>query len=135
MRTEELQSKDKGSIPKRRKRTMQYKGLNQLLCAAVINNTFRESLLRNPAQALAKGYLGQSFALSAEERDLVIKIQAQKLEDFAAQVHQLITGDDNGHRQSVKAYSAIVRKGNGHRDELLDGGEPSVELVGVAVPA
>jgi hypothetical protein len=78
---------------------MKHKGLNQLLCAATVNGRFRETLLRNPAQALSMGYLDHSFVLTPEERDLVINIRAQQLEDFAAQVYRWISvrGNGNGH--------------------------------------
>lgn len=72
---------------------MKHKSLNQLVCAAMINSRFRETLLRDPAQALASGYYEHSFALTAEERDLVLGIRAQKLEDFADQVHRWISGN------------------------------------------
>jgi hypothetical protein len=71
-------------------------GLNQLLCAAVVNNRFRETLLRNPAQAIATGYLDHSFSLTPEERDLVVDIKAQRFEDFAAQVHNWLSGSGRG---------------------------------------
>ena len=76
---------------------MNHMGLNQLLCAALVNNGFRETLLRNPAQAIATGYLDHSFALTPEERDLVIDIKAQRFEDFAAQVHIWLSGNGGGH--------------------------------------
>ena len=121
---------------------MQHKGLNQLLCAAVVNNGFRESLLRNPAQALAAGYFGQSFSLTAEERDLVTRIKAQKLEDFAGQIHRWINGESIGHIQSVNAYSVNGHNGNGRNGNGHNGngngrnvGEPLVELFAAAVPA
>lgn len=72
---------------------MKHKSLNQLVCAAMINSRFRETLLRDPAQALASGYYEHSFALTAEERDLVLGIRAQKLEDFADQVQRWISGN------------------------------------------
>ena len=76
---------------------MNHMGLNQLLCAAVVNNRFRETLLRNPAQAIATGYLDHNFSLTPEERDLVIDIKAQRFEDFAAQVHMRLSGNGSGH--------------------------------------
>jgi hypothetical protein len=140
-----------GIMPNRRDeyqmggRVMRHKGLNQLLCAAVVNNGFRESLLRNPAQALATGYSGQSFSLTAEERDLVLRIKARRLEDLAGQIHRWITGEDNGHRQSVDAHSVISyngngrngngRNGDGHTSDRLEAGEPLIEVFGVPVPA
>jgi hypothetical protein len=74
---------------------MQHKGLNQLLCAAVVNTRFQESLLRNPAQALATGYFTHSFSLTPEEQDLVTRIKAQRIEDFAAQIHRWMTGNSD----------------------------------------
>ena len=71
---------------------MNHVGLNKMLCAAVVNNSFRENLLRNPAQAIASGYLDHSFSLTPEERDLVVDIKAQKFEDFAAQVYNWLSG-------------------------------------------
>lgn len=82
---------------------MKHKSLNQLLCAAVINGRFRETLLRDPAQALASGYYEHSFSLTAEERDLVMGIRAQKLEDFAEQVHRWTSGNTS-RSDSVLTY-------------------------------
>jgi hypothetical protein len=76
---------------------MKHKGLNQLLCAAVVNTKFRETLLRSPAQAIASGYLEHSFSLTPEEKKLVIDIQAPQLEDFATQIYRWISGNGNGH--------------------------------------
>lgn len=75
---------------------MKHKGLNQLLCAATVNVRFRDTLLRDPAQALATGYFDQIFSLTQEERSLVTGIQARRLEDFAAQVHSWIQSKGNG---------------------------------------
>jgi len=75
---------------------MKHKGLNQLLCAAVVNDGFRQRLLQNPRQAVTGGYLGQRFFLTSEERDLVTGIEAQRLEDFAAQVYDWVSGSGNG---------------------------------------
>ena len=75
---------------------MNHKGLNLLLCAATVNSRFRETLLHTPAKAIATGYLGQTFALSSEERELVTSIQAQHLEDFAAKVYCWMSENGNG---------------------------------------
>ena len=75
---------------------MNHKCLDQLLCAAVVSNQFRETLLRNPAQAIATGYLDHNFSLTPEEQNLVVDIRAQELEDFAAQVHHWLSGSANG---------------------------------------
>jgi hypothetical protein len=104
---------------------MKHAGLNQLLCAAVVNGRFREALLRDPAQAIAMGYLDQSFSLTSEEQELVIDIQAQQLEDFAAQVYRWISGNGNGNRHN----------GNGNGHHPLDLKEPYLDLVRAPVPA
>jgi hypothetical protein len=100
---------------------MKHKGLNQLLCAATVNNGFRETLLHNPAQAIATGYFDHTFSLTPEERDLIISIQAQKLEDFAAQVYRWISGYGNGN-------------GNGHRQKTRVTAEPFVDLYNARAP-
>jgi len=66
---------------------MTHRGLNELLCAAAVNRRFREILLSNPAQAIEKGYFNHRFALTPEEHSLVTGIQANALDDFAAQVY------------------------------------------------
>lgn len=86
---------------------MKHRGLNQLLSAATVNDRFCTTLLRNPAQALATGYFGHSFSLTPEERDLVVGIQAQRLEDFAQQIHCWMRIDGNGHNGNG-------HNGNGH---------------------
>jgi hypothetical protein len=88
---------------------MKHKSLNQLLCAATVNGRFREMLLRDPAQAIATGYFDHTFALTPEERDLVLGIRAQRLEDFAAQVHRWISGNGNGNGNGHN-------NGNGHHN-------------------
>ncbi len=80
---------------------MRHKGLNQLLCAAIVNTRFCETLLRNPAQAVAMGYQDQTFSLTPEEHKLVISIQAQRLEDFAAQIYCWIANDGSGPRHGL----------------------------------
>lgn len=97
---------------------MEHKGLNQLLCAATVNGRFRNVLLSDPAQALALGYFDHTFSLTPEERTLVVNIQAQRLEDFAAEVHHWLqsksksNGNGNGHK-------AIGCNGNGHHGPHL----------------
>jgi hypothetical protein len=83
-----------------------HKGLNQLLCAATVNSRFRETLLHTPAQAIATGYLGQTFALTSEERELVTSIQAQHLEDFAAKVYCWMSENGNGR---LRLYAGPIK--------------------------
>jgi hypothetical protein len=117
---------------------MKHKGLNQLLSAAVVNDRFCETLLRNPAQALASGYYDHTFSLTPEERDMVIDIRAQKLEDFAAQIYRWISGNGRTVRSSSysshKAYNGNGHNGNG-KHKTLDSIERLVELHSAPVPA
>ena len=94
---------------------MQHKSLNQLLCASTVNGRFRETLLHNPAKALATGYCNHTFALTPEERELVLGIQAQRLEDFAAQIYGWLSsnGNGNGHKQGSRMWrEAMPRYSN-----------------------
>lgn len=93
---------------------MKHKSLNQLLCAATVNVRFRETLLHDPAKAIASGYFDQTFSLTQEERDLVVGIQAQGLEDFAAQVYHWISGNGNGNGYNGNGYNGNGHNGNGH---------------------
>jgi len=100
---------------------MKHKSLNQLLCAATVNRRFRETLLHNPAQAIATGYFNYTFALTPEEHELVTGIQAQRLEDFAAQVYHWISANGNGNGRNGNGHN-----GNGHN--ILIPAEARIEL-------
>lgn len=95
---------------------MKHKSLNQLICAATVNSRFCETLLHNPAHAIAAGYFEHTFALTPEEQDLVINIQAHRLEDFAAEVYHWISGNDNGNGNGHKRNG---HNGNGHKNNFL----------------
>jgi hypothetical protein len=64
--------------------------LNRVFAAAIINQQFCEMLLQNPHQALQNGYLGETFSLSKEERDLIISTRAETLSDLAKQVNRVL---------------------------------------------
>lgn len=63
--------------------------LNRLIAAAVISRDFRQMLLVNPAKGV-QGYGNEAFNFTPTERELIEKIRATTLEDFANQVYQLI---------------------------------------------
>jgi len=63
-----------------------YNGLNSVFAAAVVNQDFRETLLRNPEAALDQGYLGKGFSLSQNETSLILSINANSLADLARQI-------------------------------------------------
>ena len=60
--------------------------LNRLLAAAVVDAKFRSILLNDPQVALDEGYQGQYFSLDVYEKDLLISIHAQSLQDLARQL-------------------------------------------------
>jgi len=60
--------------------------ISRVFAAAVVNQQFRDMLLQDPNTALQNGYLGETFSLSKEERDLIVSIRANSLSDLAKQV-------------------------------------------------
>ncbi len=62
--------------------------LSRVFAAAVVNQQFCEMLLRDPHDALQKGYMGEAFLLSKEERELIVSIRANSLSDLARQVNR-----------------------------------------------
>jgi len=60
--------------------------LSRVFAAAVINQQFCDSLLRNPNEALQNGYLGEAFSLSKQEQDLIISSRANSLSELAKPV-------------------------------------------------
>jgi hypothetical protein len=66
------------------------KGLQRLFAAAVVNDQFRETLLSKPQEALANGYLGQTFLLSDREKMIIQSIHADSLTDLAQQVNRAL---------------------------------------------
>ncbi len=61
-------------------------GLSGLFAAATVSRGFREMLLKNPEEALRKGYLGKGFGLSQADASLIISLNAKSLADLAQQV-------------------------------------------------
>jgi len=65
-------------------------GLSRVFAAAVVNRQFCDMLLQDPSIALQKGYLGEAFSLSKEEKDLIVSIRADSLADLARQVNRTL---------------------------------------------
>jgi hypothetical protein len=120
---------------------MNHKSLNELVCAATVNVRFRETLLRDPAKAIASGYFGHSFALTQEEHDLVVGIQAKGLDDFAAQVYHFVSGNGNGttlghnghnghngNGHNGNGHNGNGHNGNGRKEEFLPSADTLVDL-------
>ena len=67
-------------------------GLHRLFAAAIVNDQFRETLLNKPEEALARGYLGQPFSLTDQERTIIKSIRADTLTDLAQKVNRALKG-------------------------------------------
>lgn len=61
--------------------------VSKLLTAAVVSKAFCQLLLTNPAQALEDGYNGMRFALTTQEKELLLSIRAQSLSELASQIN------------------------------------------------
>ena len=88
-------------------------GLYQVLSAAIVDSEFRESLLVDPARAIESGYLGQTFALTEEERLMIHGIEASGLAAMAVQIEGWLAENGNGRSQSNG-------RRNGHVHARLD---------------
>lgn len=66
-------------------------GISRVFAAAVVNKQFCSTLLQEPQTALQKGYLGETFSLNREERDLIVSIRANSLSDLAKQVNRSLS--------------------------------------------
>ncbi len=60
--------------------------MNRLLCAAVVSKKFRNVLINNAELAVASGYQGESFNLSAEDQSWLFSIRPANLVDLAANI-------------------------------------------------
>ena len=68
-------------------------GISRVFAAAVVNKQFCSMLLQDPQIAIQKGYLGEAFSLSKEERDLIVSIRADSLSDLAKQVNRSLSNN------------------------------------------
>ena len=73
-----------------RKPSVTRTALHRLFAAAIVSDQFRTTLLREPEEALANGYLGQTFPLTDQERKIIKTIRAENLTDFAQKVNQAL---------------------------------------------
>ncbi|HMQ51663.1 MAG TPA: hypothetical protein PKE64_06950 [Anaerolineae bacterium] len=84
-------------------------GLSRLVMAAVVNQTFCQLLLNDPAQALEVGYSGETFQLTHDERRTVLSIRATSLADFAS---QLLAAENDNHARRQNGHKS---NGNGYQ--------------------
>lgn len=73
---------------------MSHKGVNRLLCAALVDTNFRSSLLEDPSQAFHAGFNGNYFELTEAELEMLCNINASRIEDFALKVHHWLEGHE-----------------------------------------
>ena len=62
---------------------------SRILTAAVINGTFRQTLLKDPVGAISMGFGGEAFDLSADVVKCISSIKANSLSEFATQLVNL----------------------------------------------
>ncbi len=63
--------------------------ISRIVSAAVINKHFCSELLADPSSAISRGYCGEPFSLTAEQKSRIGMIRENSLEGFAAQLAQL----------------------------------------------
>jgi hypothetical protein len=85
--------------------------LNRLLSAAVVSKSFRNMLLANPEIAVASGYQGEKFNLSAEDQSWLFSIRPANLVDLAASMvaYQQNTKQENRVKLPVEPVPHYVR--------------------------
>jgi hypothetical protein len=88
-----------------------------MLCAAMVDSQFCNTMLRDPSQAISLGYQDHTFALTAEERMLVCGIQAQRLEDFASQIQSWVSTNGNGASHNGNGHDILSKVR--HKEELF----------------
>ncbi len=81
----------KTEMPLRLKPGAEHPGVSAVFAAAVVSQSFRDLLLRDPEQALRQGYMGKTFALSTEDASLLVSLNAGSLRDLAKQVVQTLS--------------------------------------------
>lgn len=57
--------------------------ISKILSAAVINKQFRDTLLNYPSIAIERGFDGQNFYLTENEKAVIGSIHATNLTDFS----------------------------------------------------
>jgi len=65
--------------------------MSRLINAALVDQTFCNLLLSEPASAIEQGYNGEDFRLSRLETEFVLSVQAESLTDFAIRWTKMCT--------------------------------------------
>jgi len=81
--------------------------LNNIMCMALVDGKFRDSLLTNPANVVG------DFDLDAEEQDVLKAIKADSVTEYARKLHtwmvQRTGGNGNGHRETYGPRQPVHR--------------------------
>lgn len=77
--------------------------LNNIMCMALTDGKFRDTLLSNPANVVG------DFDLDAEERDVLKGIKADSVTEFARKLHTWMVKrpGSNGHRRTYRPRQAV----------------------------
>jgi hypothetical protein len=82
--------------------------LNNIMCMALIDGKFRDTLLTNPAIVV------EDFDLDAEEQDALTGIKADSVTEFARKLYTWMSqrpgGNGNGHRKTVRPKQPVVHR-------------------------
>jgi hypothetical protein len=60
--------------------------VSRLLSAAIVSQSFAESLLRKPAEAIDAGYQGYEYQFGLAERQVIGSIYASTIQEFAVEL-------------------------------------------------
>jgi hypothetical protein len=77
-------------MPLKLKPDCNHPGVSAVFAAAVVSQSFRSLLLKDPELALQQGYMGKRFGLSPEDTSLIVSLNAGSLGDLAKQVVQTL---------------------------------------------
>jgi hypothetical protein len=82
--------------------------LNNIMCMALIDGKFRDTLLTNPAIVV------EDFDLDAEEQDALTGIKADSVTEFARKLHTWMSqrpsgGNGNGFRKTARPRQPVHR--------------------------
>ncbi len=83
--------------------------MNRMLCAAVVSKSFRSMLVANPELAAASGYQGETFNLTDEDRAWLSSFRPSNLVDFAANLVNYQTMQENRVKLPVESVPQYVR--------------------------
>lgn len=96
---------------------MSDRALNDMMCQALIDGEFRDTLLADAANVVGK------FDLDADERDILKTIRADSVTEFAQRLHtwMLERRGNNGHMRTYRRRCLVGCSWNPSSDPLATG--------------